>query len=199
MPIMTRMRDNMPLILFLLLIAFLVTIVFEWGMDYLGLRGRRSDEIGAVNGKVITGKEFSELLRNYTQMQKNQSGADLTEDQIEQLHDQVWQALVTQRLLADEAERLGISVTDQEIRNWVFSDNPPEELRRMFTDSSGTFQRAYMERFLSNPNEVLRDPEGRDPNYGSQQLAEYEKGLRERRIQEKLQSLVLAGVGVPES
>ena len=199
MPIMTRMRDNMPLILFLLLIAFLITIVFEWGMDYLGLSGRRSDEIGAVNGMVITGKEFSEVLRNYTQMQKSQSGADLTDDQLKQLQDQVWEALVTQRLLADEAERMGLSIADQEIRDWVFSDSPPEELKRMFTDSTGQFQRAFMERFLSNPNEVLRDPEGHDPNYGSRQLAEYEKGLRERRLQEKLQSIVLAGVSVAES
>ena len=48
MPIMTRMRDSMPIILFGLLIAFLITIVFEWGMDYLGMRGGQSDVVGVV-------------------------------------------------------------------------------------------------------------------------------------------------------
>ena len=50
MPIMTRMRDSMPIILFGLLIAFVITIVFEWGMDYLGMRGGQSDVIGVVDG-----------------------------------------------------------------------------------------------------------------------------------------------------
>ena len=51
MPIMTRMRDSMPVILFGLLIAFLITIVFEWGMDYLGIRAEGQDTIGTINGK----------------------------------------------------------------------------------------------------------------------------------------------------
>ena len=59
MPIMTRMRDSMPLILFGLLVAFLITIVFEWGMDYLGIRGGQQDFVGKVNGKKITYREFS--------------------------------------------------------------------------------------------------------------------------------------------
>ena len=60
MPIMTRMRDSMPYVLFGLLIAFLITIIFEWGMDYLGLSSGRSDEVGIVNGKKITYKEFTD-------------------------------------------------------------------------------------------------------------------------------------------
>ncbi|MBI4535034.1 MAG: hypothetical protein HY708_02060, partial [Ignavibacteriae bacterium] len=48
MPIMTRMRDSMPVILFGLLIAFLITIIFEWGMDYLGLSAGSSDVVGEV-------------------------------------------------------------------------------------------------------------------------------------------------------
>jgi len=43
---MTRMRDSMPVILFGLLIAFLVMIIFEWGMDYMGMRGGSTDVVG---------------------------------------------------------------------------------------------------------------------------------------------------------
>jgi len=43
------MRDSMPLILFGLLIAFLITIVFEWGMDYLGMSGGRDRMLSAVS------------------------------------------------------------------------------------------------------------------------------------------------------
>ena len=64
MPIMTRMRDSMPVILFGLLIAFLITIVFEWGMDYLGTRSAQSEVIGSVNGRPVSYREFSELVRS---------------------------------------------------------------------------------------------------------------------------------------
>jgi peptidyl-prolyl cis-trans isomerase D len=37
--IMNKMRDKMPIIIIFLIVAFLGTIIFEWGMNYLGLSG----------------------------------------------------------------------------------------------------------------------------------------------------------------
>ncbi len=193
---MTRMRDSMPVILFGLLIAFLITIVFEWGMDYLGTRSAHADIIGKVNGKTITYKEFSEFLKNVTDNQKAQSGKELDDEALRQARDQVWQSLVTQQVVSDEIRRLGITVTDQEIIDWVRGDNPPEDLKRNFVDSTGQFRKDLYDQFLSNPNQFIRDPNGANPNYGTQWLADYEKSLRVRRSQEKLQSVVLASVRV---
>ena len=199
MPIMTRMRDSMPVILFSLLIAFLLLIVLEWGMDLQGMRGGgRSEVLGKVSGKKITYKEFEEVLKNVTENQRTQTGTDMNENQLKQARDQVWQNLVTQRLIEDEIKRLGITVTDQEIVDWVHGDNPPEELRRMFIDSTGRFRKELYEQVLSNPNQYVRDPRGADPSFGTKWLADIEKNLRQRRLQEKLQSLVFASVRIGE-
>src|SRR3970040_653503 len=64
MPIMTRMRDNMPTILLILVVAFIAMIVFEWGMDYLGLKSRSSTVIGEINGQKIYYSEFADLVRS---------------------------------------------------------------------------------------------------------------------------------------
>jgi peptidyl-prolyl cis-trans isomerase D len=112
--------------------------------------------------------------------------------------DQIGQSMVSQRLMMEEASRLGVAVTDQEIVDWVRGDTPPEDLRRNFVDSTGQFRRDVYDQFLSNPNQYLRDPEGSDANYGTKWLAEYEQSLRQRRLQEKMQSVVLASVGVTE-
>jgi peptidyl-prolyl cis-trans isomerase D len=125
MPIMTRMRDNMPVILFGLLIAFLITIIFEWGMDYLGIRGGRHDTIGVVDGKKISYQEFAEVLKNVTDARKNQGNADMTDEQLKAARQQVWETLVTQDLVDEQIKRLGISVTDQELVDWVRGENPP--------------------------------------------------------------------------
>lgn len=198
MPIMTRMRDSMPVILFGLLIAFLITIIFEWGMDYLGTRGSRVETIGKVNGRAISYKEFADLLKNVTESQKTQDNRELDDAAMRQARDQVWQTLITQQVLQDEIKRLGITVTDQEIIDWVRGDNPPEDLRGNFVDSTGQFRKDLYEQFLANPNQFLRDPEGNDPAYGTRWLANYEQSLRLRRSQEKLQSLVLSAVRVSE-
>lgn len=198
MPIMTRMRDSMPYVLFGLLIAFLITIIFEWGMDYLGIKGGHSDVVGKVNGEKITYKQFTDVLNSVTENQKNQTKAELDENQLKQARDQAWQAIVTQQLVEGEIRRLGITVTDDELRDWVRGENPPEDLKRNFVDSTGQFRKDIYDRFLNNPNEFIRDPQGADPNYGTRWLSDYEKSLRQRRSQEKLQSLVLASVRVTE-
>ena len=198
MPIMTRMRDSMPVILFGLLVTFLLLIVFEWGMDFTGLRSGRTDSIGSINGKKITYTEFTNVLKNFTDNQKSQTGVDPDDNQLRQARDQVWQTLVTQELIEEEIHRLGLSVSDQELVDWVRGDNPPDDLRRNFVDSTGQFRRDVYEQFLSNPNQFIKDPQGADPAFGTKWLADYEQNLRKRRMQEKLQSLVLASVRVTD-
>lgn len=199
MPIMTRMRDSMPVILFSLLIAFLLLIVLEWGMDIRGVRGGgHAEVVGTVDGKNINYREFEEAVRNVSEQQRAQTNAELDDTQLKQIRDQVWQTMVTQQLVEQEIKRLGITVTDQEILDWVRGENPPEELRRYFIDSTGQFRKDLYEQVLNNPNQYVRDPRGADPSYGSRWLAEMEKNLRVRRAQEKLQSLLLATVRVDQ-
>lgn len=198
MPIMTRMRDSMPMILFGLLIAFLITIVFDWGMGYFGLRGSdRADLLGKVNGQKISYREFSNIVKNMSDNQKAQTGQDPDETQLKQIHDQAWQTLVTQVLIEEEIRKLGLTVTDQEIVDWVRGDNPPEDLRRNFIDSSGQFRKDLYDEFLNNPGQFFRESQS-DPEYGTRWLAQYEHTLRQRRLQEKLQSVISASVRVSE-
>ncbi len=199
MPIMTRMRDSMPAIIIGLILVFVIAIIFEWGMDYLGTSGGGSpDVVGEVNGRKISYKEFSDVLKNYTDNQKAQTGVEPDENAMRQAREQVWQSLVTQQVIEDEMKRMGLSVTDQEIIDWVRGDTPPEDLRRNFIDSLGQFRKDMYDQFLANPNQFIQDPDGADPAYGTKWLANYEKGLRQRRMQEKLQSVVLSSVRVTE-
>jgi len=196
MGIMTRMRDSMPTILFGLLVAFLITIIFDWGMNYFGMQSGQQQVVGEVNGKEITYRVFSDAMQNVSDNQKAQTGSEPDESQLPQLREQVWQSLVTQQLIEEQIQQLGIAVTDQELNDWVRSENPPEDLRRFFVDSTGQFRRDLYEQFLNNPNQFVRDPQGIDVSYGTKWLVGYEKNLRQRRLQEKLQSIVLAAVQV---
>jgi len=178
---MTRMRDSMPVILITLVVAFLLTIVFEWGMDYLGIRSRGADHIGKIDDRTITYQEFTELVRQASENEKAQTKVEPDEFQLAQIRDQVWNQLVTQTIVEEQIQRLGLTVSDQEITDWVFGPNPPEFLRRQFIDSTGQFRRSDYEN-------ALRDPKN------AQVILSVEKTLRQQRLQEKLQSLLTAAV-----
>ena len=123
MPIMTKMRDSMPVILIALVILFVVMIVFEWGMDYLGIKSGRHDYVGIIDGKKITYQEFSELVKRAAENQKKQTGQDPEEETMKEIRDQIWNSLIASTLVAKETQRAGITVSDQELV-WWFSNTP---------------------------------------------------------------------------
>lgn len=184
MGIMTRMRNNMPVILIGLVIVFIITIVFEWGMDYLGM-SRQSDTIGVIDGKKVSYQEFSDLVRQQAEQYKQQTKQDPDEALMKQIREQVWNNLVTQTLLERETKKAGISVTDQEIVDWVRGENPPEFLAQQFRDSTGQFRREAYEQALNDPR-------------NKEIWIQVETALRQQRLAEKMQSLVFSSVRATE-
>ncbi len=186
MPLMTRLRDNTLTIMIGLVIAFVIMIIFEWGMDFGGMgRQPQQNYVGKVNDREITYQEFSDVMRNVTEMQRQQFGGEIDDEFMGFIREQVWDNLVNEILLEEEIQRRGIQVTDDEIVNWVYGERPPQFLRQQFTDEEGNFDRAAYDRALS-------DPQNR------QQVLQLEQMLRQQRKQEKLQSLLMSSVRVTE-
>jgi peptidyl-prolyl cis-trans isomerase D len=186
MPVMTKMRDNMPTILIMLVVAFLVMIVFEWGMDYTRNTSHGRDYIGKINDRKISYQEFSELVKQRAENEKAQAGKEPDEQKLAQIRDEVWTNLVNQALIDEEIQRLKIIVPDQELIDWVKGDNPPEFLKRQFMDSTGTFNRAAYESAINDPR-------------NKKIWIQIESGLKKQRMQEKLQSILLSGVRINEN
>lgn len=182
---MTRMRDNMPTILILLVVAFLLMIIFEWGMDYTQSKSGGNDYVGKINDRKIGYQEFSELVKQRAENQKAQTGKEPDEQQLTQIREEVWISLVNQTLVDEEIKRMGIKVPDQEIVDWVKGENPPEFLTKQFVDSLGNFNRAAYESAISDPR-------------NKQIWIQIESGLKNQRMQEKLQSVLLSSVRVSE-
>ncbi|MBU2446330.1 MAG: peptidylprolyl isomerase [Bacteroidetes bacterium] len=184
---MTKMRDNMPVILIGLVVVFLITIIFDWGMGYLGLdTGRQNPVIGEINGKEITYLEFNQLVERARENQKAQSGQDIEDDQFETFRQQVWDAYVTQILIEQQIDKWGIKVTDDEIRDIILGEEPPEFLKRNFIDSLGNFNRSIYE-------QALMDPRNREA------LVQAEDAVKQQQLQEKLQSFIQASIIIPEN
>jgi peptidyl-prolyl cis-trans isomerase D len=169
-------------------VIFIVLIIFDWGLDLTGRRGRgggTGEVLGKVNGKEVSYKQFSELVRRTAENQKKQQGSDIDEETERQIRLQVWNQLVDEMLIEQEIDRLGITVTDQEIRDIVNGQNPPEFLVQQFKDSTGTFRRDAYQR-------AMVDPQNKSA------LIQVEEMIRQEQKRRKLQSLLLANVNVSE-
>ena len=109
--------------------AFILTIVFAWGMDYSGSGTNLS--LGKVNGRKIMIQEYQAALQSNYQVQREQlGGLELDEAYIEFIQEQTWQQLVNQILISQEIDRLGLSATNEEIL-FVLQNDPPVDLRQI--------------------------------------------------------------------
>ncbi len=151
MGLMNKLRDKTHIILIILIVAFLATIVFEWGMDYLGVRGGQVTELGSVNGQEIKYADYESQVNFAIEQQRQQTGEDPDESVVKMIRDQVWDQMVTQILAEQEIKRLGITVTNQEILNWVYNSPQtlPDVIKKNFIDSTGQFNMAVYQQALT--------------------------------------------------
>jgi hypothetical protein len=189
MGLMNRLRDKTHIILIILIVAFLATIVFEWGMDYLGLRGGQVTELGSVNRQEIKYSDFESQVNFAIDQQRQQTGEDPDEFMIQMIRDQVWDQSVTQILAEQEIKRLGIKVTNQEILNWVYNSPQtlPDPIRKNFIDSTGQFNMSVYQQALATKTPEIQ-----------KFWAQVEEYLRQTLLSQKLQSVITGTVRVTE-
>lgn len=189
MGLMNKLRDKTHIILIILIVAFLATIVFEWGMDYLGMRGGEVMEIGSVNGTELKYSDFENQVNFAIEQQRQQTGQDPDDQLIGMIREQVWDQMVIQILVEQEIKRLGITVTNQEILNWVYNSPQtlPEPIKRNFVDSTGAFNMAIYQQALTTKTPEIQ-------KFWSQ-VEEY---LKQQLLQQKLQSVITSTVRVTE-
>ncbi len=190
MALMTQIRNNLTTAFGVFAGLFIVYIVLDWGMDFAGRRGHGmtggSEALGEVNGNEISYQYFSEMVKRAEENQKKQSPTDIDEETERQIRSQVWDQLVNEILYDQEIRRLGITVTDQEIRDILQGPNPPDFLIQQFRDSTGTFRReAY--------DQAMHDPRNKEI------WIKVEDMIRQTQQRVKLQSILTAAVGVSES
>ncbi len=184
MPMMAKMRSLAPAFIISVGVLFVLFMVIS-DSNVMQALGGRANYVGKVDGEEISYQDFNNVLERQREQLRKQNNEDLNEEQTIQLRNQVWEALVTQILLKQEINKYGITVSDQEIKDIILGDNPPDFLKQNFIDSTGKFNRQLYE-------SALFDPRNKDV------LIQAEEGVRQTRLNEKLQSLVFASITVSE-
>lgn len=117
---MTKLRESTGLIMWFVIAAFVGLIVVEWGADFSGTSSSRgTDTIGSVDGEEIPLRLFQEALRNAARQQREAGGGD------GQLVREVWDSMISQALIRQQVESMGIQISDEELAYFTRLAPPP--------------------------------------------------------------------------
>ncbi len=150
MALMEQMREMTKTVLIILVLAFVGTIIFDWGMNVTGLKHKQG-VIAEINGQEISVDQFWRSYQQELENYRKQYGTEPSDATQEYLRNQVWDALVRDILVQQEIQKRGLKAYDEEIFHYIVND-PPEIIKQ---DSNfvtnGQFDRAKYEAALRNP------------------------------------------------
>ena len=180
MALMTQMRRSMPLILWILVFAFIGTIIFSWGMG--GFEERvKPGIVGIINGKEISQDFYDRLVQQEIENRKQQSGMIPDPATERNIRNQTWDSLIEETIIADEITRRGISVADTEVVLVLWNNPFDYVVQSPYFQTDGSFD---IEKYHS----YLRDPRNKE------QVIYWEQNYRQNLLRQKFLSQILSTV-----
>ena len=179
----------------LALFAFLAEEAFR---SCNGIKSETRQQIGEILGEKISVQDYQKLIDEYQSAIKFTMQRDnLTEDELNQVKDQVWQQLVNNRVLEADGKKVGLTVTEQELSN-VLNDgtNPMLAQTPFVNQQTGRFDINALQQFLDGYNKAKAS---NSPQLEQMQtIYDYwlfvEKNLRTQLLGQKYQALLASCV-----
>lgn len=191
-----KIRSWGPILVAVIGLALFAFIAEELFRSCDSIKNDRNQQVGQVLGEKISMQEFQTLVEEYTEVIKVQQGQDnLSEDQLNQVRDMVWNTFVQTKIYEKEAKELGLRVTDAEMQNILKEGTNPMLLQTPFVNQqTGRFDVNALQKFLAE----YKNPAQITPQLQQQYQTIYrywtfvEKTLRQQTLVQKYQAL-LAG------
>ena len=160
-------------------------------------KNNERQQIGEVNGEKISVQDFQKLVDEYTEVIKMQQGQEnLPEEQMNQVKDMVWNTYVQNQIIAQEASKLGLTVTDAELQDILKTGtNPMLQQTPFVNQQTGRFDASSLQKFLADYK-----AQKANPSANPQMMEQYtkifnywsfiEKTLRQQTLAQKYQALL---------
>ncbi len=195
----TRIRKASPVFMAVIAVLFIAFMVIQDSQcsNTQGMQDPTKTVVMTVNGDDITLAEFEERVRQTIENQKQQNPNQEVDD--EQVREQVFEMMVGEVLRKQAAERMGLRITNEEIRE-IFFIQRPDYLTAMFKDSTGKVNDQLYVDVMTNPD-YLMELYGNAPEADKlkavadfrTRIRQIEDYLRSSKLDEALQGALSAG------
>ena len=148
MATLQKIRSKGPL---LLIVIGLALFAFIAGDAWKVLQPHQGNQnVGEVDGEALSAQDYQKMVDEFSEVIKLTNGINsLTEDQLTNIKDQVWNTYVTNQLIANEAEKLGLTVTDKELQSVIDEGTNPLLMQTPFRNpQTGAFDKDMLKKFL---------------------------------------------------
>ena len=131
--------------MFFLLFAFIAGDAWKILQPHQG-----KQDAGEVNGNTLSAQDYQKMVDEFSEVIKLTNGLNsLSEDQLTNIKDQVWNTYVTNELIAAEAKKLGLKVTDKELQAIIDEGTNPLLMQTPFRNpQTGAFDKDMLKKFL---------------------------------------------------
>ena len=188
-----KIRSWGPVLATVIGLALFAFIAEEMFRSCEATGNERRQQVGEVLGKKISVQDFQSLVEEYEDVLKMTQGRDnFSEEELNQIKDQVWQQFVNNTILEKEANKLGLTVTDEELQNVLKAGTNPMLMQTPFVNQeTGRFDVTQLTKFLADYKKAQQTPEVAEQY---QRMYNYwkfiEKQLRDNLLGQKYQTLL---------
>ena len=158
MATLQKLRNMGPL---LVIFVGLALFAFIAGDAWRLFQSHTVDQnVGSVNGEKLSAMDFQKMYEEYTNAVKFARGTNaLTEDEMNQVKDEVWSTYISNRVLSAEAEKAGLTVTATELQAIVDAGSDPLLAQTPFRNEKGIFDKDILNNFLTQYENSKENPE----------------------------------------
>ena len=184
---MRSVRANTKWVMVVMAVAFTAWLVLDWV--------RQKDEaatvgvnpvVATVNGLEIRNTRWSEAYGFAIDRARSVSGRSLNDEEVRQVESEAWEAMLQDILVEQEIERLGIEVTETEIRQAFRTNPPPDLMRHPAFQTNGSFDYSKYQDFF------------RDPSVDEQLLVQIETYYRQTLPRTRLAQQISGGTAMSD-
>jgi peptidyl-prolyl cis-trans isomerase D len=145
--IRNRAGTLIAIIIGLSLLAFIMGDFLESGRFLIS---GSKNEIAKISGKSITYQDYQQKVDEFTEIYKNntsQSSPD--EAATENIREQAWRQIIQDNVIKEEINKLGITVSSDELSDMIQGTNPHPIIKQLFTNAqTGQLNKTQLFQFL---------------------------------------------------
>ena len=156
------------------------------------LGGNNNQVVGEIAGKEINIKDFQSRVDGFKQNYEAQSGRALNESELASIRDQAWNQFVVDIAYKKQFDKLGLTVTDDELIDMVQGNHISPSIMQAFSDpTTGKFDKNAVVNYLKNLKTL--------PVEQQKSWENFEKSLREERMRSKYENLLKFSTYTPKA
>ena len=194
MATLQSIRNHGTILLVVVGVAMLAFILGDFLNSGSSFFNKSRENVAEIAGHQVHYTEYEAAKEQLQEVYKIETGSsDINEDLTIQLRNQAWQMMLMNYTLREQAEKIGMDVTADELSDLCIGANSHQliQQRRAFYDETGNFNRSALVNFLNSLAQEPTSPEQVESlNQAKNYWMYWEKAVNLTYLQEKYTDLL---------